>query len=150
MCLDIKLYKMHGIYIKINNKNCKLCYVKLFYILYKMWLKLAEHISSQNCVSDVRLYYKALNACLSTLIRKYTKIKIFNVCMKSVLLYGCETWLVTSEIRRKIQTFVNPWYTKEGCLRPQRVIFCDPAVTISTNLLPIFVCVPHQLKINIM
>ena len=27
--------------------------------------------------------------------------------MKSVLLYGCETWLVTSEIRRKIQTFVN-------------------------------------------
>ena len=27
--------------------------------------------------------------------------------MKSVLLYGCETWLVTSEIRRKIQVFVN-------------------------------------------
>ena len=33
---------------------------------------------------------------------------------------------------------------------PQRVFFCDPAVTISTNLLLIFVCVPHQLKINIM
>ena len=33
---------------------------------------------------------------------------------------------------------------------PQRVIFCDPAVTISTNLLLIFVCVPHQLKMNIM
>ena len=33
---------------------------------------------------------------------------------------------------------------------PQRVIFCDPAVTITTNLLLIFVCVPHQLKINIM
>ena len=28
-------------------------------------------------------------------------------CVKSVLLYGCETWLVTSEIRRKIQVFVN-------------------------------------------
>ena len=27
--------------------------------------------------------------------------------MKSVLLYGCETWLVTNEIQRKIQTFVN-------------------------------------------
>ena len=27
--------------------------------------------------------------------------------VKSVLLYGCETWLVTSEIRRKIQAFVN-------------------------------------------
>jgi len=33
---------------------------------------------------------------------------------------------------------------------PQRVIFCDPAVTISTNLILIFVCVPHQVKINIM
>ena len=32
----------------------------------------------------------------------------------------------------------------------QTVIFCDPVVTISTNLLLIFVCVPHQLKINIM
>ena len=27
--------------------------------------------------------------------------------MKSVFLYGCETWLVTKEIQRKIQTFVN-------------------------------------------
>jgi len=24
-----------------------------------------------------------------------------------MLLYGCETWLVTNEIQRKIQTFVN-------------------------------------------
>ena len=38
---------------------------------------------------------------------KDTKIKIFNVCVKSVLLYGCETWLVTNEIQCKIQTFVN-------------------------------------------
>jgi hypothetical protein len=27
--------------------------------------------------------------------------------VKYVLLYGCETWLVTKEIQRKIQTFVN-------------------------------------------
>ena len=27
--------------------------------------------------------------------------------MKSVLLYGCETWLVTKEIQRKIQTSVS-------------------------------------------
>jgi hypothetical protein len=44
---------------------------------------------------------------LSTAIRKGTKIRIFNACVKSLLLYGCETWLVTSENRRKIQTFVN-------------------------------------------
>jgi hypothetical protein len=37
---------------------------------------------------------------LSTSIRKETKIKIFIACVKSVLLYGCETWLVTGEIRR--------------------------------------------------
>ena len=41
------------------------------------------------------------------LLRKDTKIRIFNACVKSVLLYGCETWLVTKEIQRKIQTFVN-------------------------------------------
>jgi hypothetical protein len=36
-----------------------------------------------------------------------TKIRIFNACVKSVLLYGCEKWLGTSEIQCKIQTFVN-------------------------------------------
>jgi hypothetical protein len=35
---------------------------------------------------------------LSTSIRKETKIKIFNACVKSLLLYRCETWLVTSQI----------------------------------------------------
>ena len=39
--------------------------------------------------------------------RKDTKIKLFDACVKSVLLYGCETWLVTKGIQRKIQTFVN-------------------------------------------
>jgi hypothetical protein len=32
----------------------------------------------------------------SAFIHKDTKIKIFNACVKSVLLYGCQTWLVTS------------------------------------------------------
>jgi hypothetical protein len=44
---------------------------------------------------------------LSKSLRKDTKIRIFNACVKSVLLYGCETWLVTKEIQRKIQTSVN-------------------------------------------
>jgi len=52
-------------------------------------------------------FCKLRKVWLSTLIQKDTKIKIFNACVKSVLLYGCETWLVTSEIRCKIQTFVN-------------------------------------------
>jgi hypothetical protein len=33
--------------------------------------------------------------------------KLFNAYVKSVPLYGCETWLVTNEIQRKIQTFVK-------------------------------------------
>ena len=52
-------------------------------------------------------FSKLRKVWLSTLIQKDTKIKIFNACVKSVLLYRCETWLVTSEIRHKIQTFVN-------------------------------------------
>ena len=40
-------------------------------------------------------------------LRKDTKIRIFNACVKSVLLCGCETWVVTKEIQCKIQTFVN-------------------------------------------
>jgi hypothetical protein len=43
-------------------------------------------------------FSKLRKVWLSTLIRKDTKIRIFNACVKSVLLYGCETWLVTSEI----------------------------------------------------
>jgi len=56
-------------------------------------------------------FSKLRRVWLSKSLRKDTKIRIFNACVKSVLLYGCETWLVTNEIQRKIQTFVN------GCLR---------------------------------
>ena len=49
----------------------------------------------------------SLFSYLSKSLRKDTKIRIFNACVESVLLYECETWLVTNEIRRKIQTFVN-------------------------------------------
>ena len=44
---------------------------------------------------------------LSKSLRKDAEIRMFNACVKSVLLYGCETWLVTKGIQRKIQTFVN-------------------------------------------
>jgi hypothetical protein len=36
-----------------------------------------------------------------------TKIKLFNVYVKLVLLYGCQTWLVTCETQRKLQSFVK-------------------------------------------
>ena len=52
-------------------------------------------------------FSKLMRVWLSKSLRKETKIRIFNVCVKSVLLYGCETWLVTNGIQRQIQTFVN-------------------------------------------
>jgi hypothetical protein len=52
-------------------------------------------------------FSKLRRVWLSKSLRTDTKIRIFNACVKSVLLYGCETWLVTKEIQRKTQTFVN-------------------------------------------
>jgi hypothetical protein len=36
-----------------------------------------------------------------------TKLHVFNTCVKSVLLYGCETWLVANDVTRKLQVFIN-------------------------------------------
>lgn len=47
------------------------------------------------------------NIWRSNNIRLRTKILIFNSCVKTVLLYGCETWLVTNFTTNKIQTFMN-------------------------------------------
>jgi endonuclease/exonuclease/phosphatase family metal-dependent hydrolase len=43
----------------------------------------------------------------STVYSNMTKMNIFKACVVSVLLYGCETWLVTEHIKNKIQVFVN-------------------------------------------
>ena len=52
-------------------------------------------------------FSKLRKVWLSKSLQKYINIRIFNACLKSVLLYGCETWLVTNEIQSKIQTFVK-------------------------------------------
>lgn len=40
-------------------------------------------------------------------IKRRTKINVFNSSVKSILLYACETWKVTTAITARIQTFVN-------------------------------------------
>ena len=40
-----------------------------------------------------------------------TKLRIFNSNVKTVLLYGCETWRTTKKMLQRIQTFIN------SCLR---------------------------------
>ena len=67
-----------------------------------------------------------------------------------------EFWRLYGDIRNKNRVriqlpFLLTLNIPRGVLwGPQRLIFCDLAVTITTNLLLIFVCVAHQLKINIM
>ena len=36
-----------------------------------------------------------------------TKLRIFSSCVKSILLYGSKTWLVSNSITQRLQTFVN-------------------------------------------
>ena len=43
----------------------------------------------------------------STVYSNNTKMNIFKACVLSVLLYGCETWLVTEQLNHRIQVFVN-------------------------------------------
>ena len=73
------------------------------YSVIKLYLRIQK---ARGSFSKLRKVY------LSKSLRKDIKIRIFNACVKSVLLYGCETWIVTNEIQRKIQTFVNRCLTK--------------------------------------
>ena len=43
----------------------------------------------------------------SKVISMRTKLRIFNTNLKSVLMYGAETWRVTKNISAKIQAFTN-------------------------------------------
>ena len=68
-------------------------------------------------------------------IKQKTKIKIFNSNVKSVLLYGAETWRTTKSTTNKVQTFMNK------CLRrilkihwPDKISNND--LWIRTNQLP--------------
>ena len=51
----------------------------------------------------------------SKVISLWTKIRILNSNVKSVLLYGCETWRLTKKIITQLQTFTNRrvWWPKK-------------------------------------
>ena len=40
-------------------------------------------------------------------ISQKIKVRLFNSNIKSVLLYGCETWKATAGAVKKVQTFIN-------------------------------------------
>ena len=63
-------------------------------------------------IGKARASYKALkNIWRSHFISSRTKIRLFNSNIKSVLLYGAETWRTTKTTIKKVQTFIN------SCLR---------------------------------
>nr|KAG5698684.1 hypothetical protein BaRGS_022572 [Batillaria attramentaria] len=47
------------------------------------------------------------NVWASKVVSIRTKLRIFNSNVKSVLLYGCETWRTTKTMQQKIQTFLK-------------------------------------------
>ena len=51
------------------------------------------------------------NIWSSKVLSLHTKIRLFNSNVKSVLLYGAETWRTTNTTTKKLQTFIN------NCLR---------------------------------
>lgn len=67
--------------------------------------------------------------CRSTVYSVRTKIHICKLCMVSVLVCGCETWLVTEQIKRKLQVFMN------HCLRRTLRIFWPNTIS-NTDLWP--------------
>ena len=86
-------------------------------------------------VSDVKSRIHKANAVFIQLyplwksreITTKTKLRIFRSNVKSVLLYGCETWKVTAEITRSLQVFLN------RCLRKILRIFW-PNIISNENL----------------
>lgn len=85
-----------------------------------------EDINSR--IKKGRAAYGALQKVWSSpLISRKTKVKIFNSNVKSVLLYGCETWNAASAELKALQVFIN------RCLRKILRVFW-PAV-ISNNTL---------------
>ncbi|VDP02214.1 unnamed protein product [Schistosoma margrebowiei] len=72
-------------------------------------------------------YLQLRNIWNSKQLSTNTKVRIFNTNVKTVLLYGAETWRTTKAIIQKIQVFIN------SCLR--KILQIRRPETISNNVL---------------
>jgi len=52
-------------------------------------------------------YYSVQNLLSSSLLSKKLKIKIYGTIILPVVLYGCETWSLTSREERRLRVFGN-------------------------------------------
>ncbi len=69
---------------------------------------LETHLDIQQRINKSRgAFFRLKNVWRASNISLHLKIKLFNACVKSVMLYGCETWFVTNKTTQKLQAFVN-------------------------------------------
>ncbi|VDO64417.1 unnamed protein product [Schistosoma margrebowiei] len=81
-------------------------------------------------------YLQLKNIWNSKQLSTNTKVRIFNTNVKTVLLYGAETWRTTKAIIQKIQVFIN------SCLRKILQILwpdtiCNNVLWVRTNQIPV-------------
>ena len=75
-------------------------------------------------ISKAKGAFAQLNKIWNSLIISFkTKLRFFNSNVKTVLLCGCETWLVTEALTNKIPVFVNK------CLRRVMKIWCPRSIS---------------------
>ena len=55
--------------------------------------------------SENACYYSLQNLLSSTLLSRNLNIKIYRTVILPVLLYGCETWLLTMREERRLRVF---------------------------------------------
>jgi len=67
---------------------------------------IAEEIKSR-LRSGNACYHSVQNLLFSRLLSKNLKMKIYRTIILSVVLYGCETWLLTLREERKLRVFEN-------------------------------------------
>jgi len=69
--------------------------------------KLVQYVSMAH-IRKAQIAFSALNKIWqSTTYSTQTKLRIFNTNVKTVLLYGCETWKNSKYITTKLQVFIN-------------------------------------------
>ena len=67
----------------------------------------SEEDVEARCRKAQSMFYMLRLVWRSRYISLWTKLRIFNSNVKSVLLYGSETWRLTSSIIKKLQSFIN-------------------------------------------
>jgi hypothetical protein len=79
-------------------------------------INLGTNLTNQNSIQEeIKIRLKSGNACYhsvqnllsSSLLSKYSNIKIYRTIILPVVLYGCETWSLTLREERRPRVFEN-------------------------------------------